>query len=101
MKNEKFWKVAELVLGVIAAALLVLILVLKLMGKDVVFVVYPIVGVVILFLVCDEIARSIRRRREKEEAEREAAEHPEQNVPEPELPKEAFEFDEPDEEPKQ
>ena len=101
MKKEKFWKIAEIVLGAIGAALLVLILVLKMTGRDVTMLVYPIVGVVILFLVCDEIARSIRRRREKEEADREKTEHPEEDVSESELPKEAFEFDEPDEEPKQ
>lgn len=99
--NEKFWKITEIVLGAIGAALLVLILVLKLMGKNVTPLTYPIVGVVILFLISDETARSIRRRREKEEAAREKAEHPQQQEPETSLPKDAFEFGDEAEEPKQ
>ena len=91
MKNEKGWKIAEIVLGALGAALLVLILVLKVMGKDVTALTYPLVGIVILFLICDEIARTIRRRREKEEAKENQAEQPEE--PEPTLPKDAFEFD--------
>ena len=77
MKNEKIWKIAEIVLGTLGAALLVLILVLKILGKDVTALTYPIVAVAILFLICDEIARSIRRRREKEEAAEKQAEQPE------------------------
>lgn len=101
MRNhEKFWKTAEIVLGAIGAALLVLILVLRLTGKNVTALTYPIVGVVILFLICDEFARSIRRRREKEEAEREKAEHPDAVEAENALPKDAFEFEETTEEPK-
>ena len=94
--NEKFWKTAEIVLGAIGAAMLIVILVLKILGNDVTTLTYPIVGIVILFLICDEVARSIRRRREKEEAAREEAENP--TEPEPVLPTEAFEFDEPSEE---
>ena len=85
--NERFWKIAAIVLGAVAAALLVLMLVLKLLGRQIVSLTYPIVGVIILFLICDEIARSIRRRREKEEAA--AEQKPEE--PETVLPKEAFE----------
>lgn len=88
MKNEKTWKTAEIVLGILGAALLVLILVLKVTGKDVTALTYPMVGIVILFLICDEIARTIRRRREKEEAKEEQTEEPETA-----LPKDAFEFD--------
>ena len=91
--NEKFWKAAEIVLGAIGAALLILILVLRLTGKDVSVLTYAIVGVVILFLIADEFARSIRRRREKEEAAREKAEHPDEQTPETALPKDAFEFE--------
>ncbi len=92
MKNhETFWKTAEIVLGSIGAALLIVILVLKIIGKDVTVLTYPMVGVVILFLISDEFARSIRRRREKEMAAKEEAENP--PVPEPELPTEAFEFE--------
>lgn len=97
--NEKFWKIAEIVLGSIGAALLVLILVLRLMGKNVTTLTYPIVAIVILFLVCDEFTRSIRRRREREAAAKEAAEHPQE--PETTLPKEAFDFEDKPEEPKQ
>ncbi len=97
--NEKFWKTAEIVLGALGAALLVLILVLKLMGKDVAVLTYPIVGIVILFLICDEFARTIRRRREKEETANEQAEQPDE--PETLLPKDAFEFGDEQKEPKQ
>ena len=92
--NEKFWKITEIVLGAIGAALLILILVLRILGKEVTMLVYPIVAIVILFLVSDEIARTIRRRREKEEAEREKTEHPEKHTGETILPKDAFEFEE-------
>lgn len=91
--NEKFWKIAEIVLGVIGAALLVLILVLRITGKEVSVLTYAIVGVAILFLIADEFARSIRRRREKEAAAREKAEHPDEGTPETALPKDAFEFE--------
>ncbi len=91
--NEKFWKIAEIVLGAIGAALLILILVLRITGKDVSALTYAIVAVVILFLIADEFARSIRRRREKEEAAREKAEHPDEQTPETALPKDAFEFE--------
>ena len=93
--NEKLWKILEIVFGAIGAALLVLLLVLKLMGRDVTVLTYPIVGVVILFLISDEFARSIRRRREKEEAAKEQAEQPEEA--ETALPKDAFEFEETEE----
>ena len=95
MKNERLWKTAEIVLGALGAALLAVILVLKILGKDVTALTYPMVGIVILFLICDELARSIRRRREKEEAEKQQPEEPE-----PTLPKDAFEFASEQEEPK-
>ena len=93
--NEKLWKIVEIVFGAIGAALLVLLLVLRLTGRDVTVLTYPIVGVVILFLISDEFARSIRRRREKEEAAKEQAEQPEEA--ETALPKDAFEFEETEE----
>ncbi len=93
--NEKLWKILEIVFGAIGAALLVLLLVLKLTGRDVTVLTYPIVGVVILFLISDEFARSVRRRREKEEAAKEQAEQPEEA--ETALPKDAFEFEETEE----
>ena len=92
--HEKIWKIAEIVLGIIGAAMLVLLLVLKYVGKDVTVLAYPIVGIVILFLICDEIARSIRRRCEKEEAAAEEPEQSEQPEQEPTLPTEAFDFEE-------
>lgn len=96
--NEKFWKTAEIIFGAIGAALLVAILVLRLLEKDVTAFAYAIVGVVILFLISDEFARSIRRRREKEEAARERESHPQDPQPETTLPAEAFEFtDKPEE----
>lgn len=95
--NEKFWKIAEIVLGCAGAALLVLILVLKMMGKDVTVLTYPIVGIVILFLICDEFARSIRRRREKEEAAGKRESDSGKQETEPTLPKDAFEFNGEDE----
>ncbi len=90
MKHELPWKTAEIVLGILGAALLVLILVLKIMGKDVTALTYPIIAIVILFLICDEIARTIVRRREKEEAARKPSEQ--QKEPETAMPKDAFEF---------
>ena len=98
MKNENSWKIAEIVLGALGAALLVLILALRLTGHDVVVLTYPMVAIVILFLISDELARSIRRRREKEEAANEQTEQP--DAPETTLPKEAFEFGDEQEEPK-
>ncbi len=95
MKNERLWKTAEIVLGALGMALLAVILVLKFTGKDVTALTYPMVGIVILFLICDELARSMRRRREKDEAEQAKPEEPE-----PTLPKDAFEFDARREEPK-
>lgn len=88
--KEKFFKTAEIVLGVIGAALLILMLVLKLIGKEVTAMTYPIVGVIVLFLISDEIARSCRRKREAENAEQQQAE--EAQEPETALPKDAFEF---------
>lgn len=89
--NAKFWKIAEIILGAIGAALLVLILVLRLTGKDVTVFSYVIVGVVILFLIADEYARSIRRRHEKE-AKTEQDSSPKED-PEGTLPKDAFDFE--------
>lgn len=91
--NEKFWKIAEIILGVLGGALMITALVLKLIGKNVLFLTYPIVGFVILFLICDEFARSIRRRREKENAAQEKGEQAETPESETALPKDAFEFE--------
>ncbi len=93
MNNEKLFKVLEIIFGVIGGALLVVILVLKLMQKDVTVLTYPIVAAVALFLISDEIKRAIRRRREWDEAEQKREAHPEADKPEPVLPEEAFTFD--------
>lgn len=98
--NERFWKTAEIVLGAIAAALLVLMLVLKLLGRQIVALTYPIVGVMILFLICDEVARVLRSRREKEEKTENGEESANASEPETALPKEAFETEEKSEESK-
>ncbi|MBR0508443.1 MAG: hypothetical protein IJJ86_07510 [Clostridia bacterium] len=92
-QKVKTWRIVSTVLAIIGAALLVTMLVLRLLGKEVMFLAYPIVGVMILFLIADELCRSAKRRIEKEAAEREKAEHPEENAPEPTLPQEAFEFE--------
>ena len=91
--NEKFWKTSEIILGVIGGALTITALVLKLIGKEILYLAYPIVGIVVLFLICDEFARSIRRRREKEKAEQEKREHPASTEEETALPSDAFEFE--------
>jgi hypothetical protein len=95
--NERFWRISEIVLGAMGAALLAVILVLKLLGHDITTLTYPMVGILLLFLICDEFARSIRRRQEKEKEAQEQAEHPLE--PEHELPTEAFDFDEPSDAP--
>ena len=93
-RREKGWKTAELVIGAIGAALLITILVLRLLKFDVLYLTYPLIGVVVLFLIADERARALKRKRLKEEAERDAAENPAPDEPESTLPREAFEFDE-------
>ena len=90
--NERIWKIMEIVLGVIGAALLVTILVLRLMGKNVTVFTYMIVGVVILFLIADEFARSIRRKHEKEQ-KKEKSDHSGTEDPKTSLPKDAFDFE--------
>ena len=102
--NERIWKIIEIVLGVIGAALLVTILVLRLMGKNVTVFTYMIVGVVILFLIADEFARSIRRKHEKEQKKEvknilistggsEESDHSGTEDPKTSLPKDAFDFE--------
>lgn len=90
--NERIWKIMEIVLGVIGAALLVTILVLRLMGKNVTVFTYMIVGVVILFLIADEFARSIRRKHEKEQ-KKEESDHSGTEDPKTSLPNDAFDFE--------
>jgi len=92
-RKVKIWRIVATVLAIIGAALLATMLVLRIAGKDVTVLTYPIIGVVILFLIADELARSMRRRIEKEEMEREMAAHPESFEPEPTLPPEAFQFE--------
>ena len=95
-RKEKVLQVIEIVLGALGAGLLITILVLKVLKHDVMALTYPLVGVVIAFLIVDEWARTVKRKRLKAEAEAEQGDAaPEQ--PESELPKEAFEFEEPEE----
>ena len=91
-RRERGWRIAEFVIGAIGAALLLTILVLKLLKFDVLLLSYPLVGVVILFLLADERVRMLKRKRLKKEAEQDAAETlaPAEET----LPKEAFEFEE-------
>ena len=91
-RRERNWRIAEYIFGGIGAALLVTILVLKILKFDITPWTLPLVAVVILFLISDERARMLRRKRIREQAE-EAEQAPIE--PEPTLPKEAFEFDEP------
>ena len=93
-RKEKAWKIAEIVFGAVGGALLLTILVLRLLKYDVLFLTYPLIGVVVLFLIADECARMLKRKRLAAEAAREAAEDPAPAEPESVLPKEAFEFDE-------
>ena len=90
-KKEKAWRTAEIVIGAIGAALLLTILILRLLKLDVLYLTYPLVGLVILFLISDDRARSFKRKRLKEQA---AAEENTDTQPEDALPREAFEFDE-------
>ena len=90
-RKEKIFRIAEIVIGSLGAALLVTILVLRSLKYDVLFLSYPLVGLVILFLLADDRARSLKRRREQAEAKPEDAESTE---PTETLPKEAFDFDE-------
>lgn len=93
-RREKGWRTASIVIGSIGAALLIAVLVLRILKHEVLYLVYPLVGIVILFLITDERARMLKRKRLKEEAERDGAQEPAQPDPEETLPKEAFEFEE-------
>lgn len=91
-RKEKILHAIEIALGVLGAGLLITILVLKVLKHDVMVFTYPLVGIVIAFLIIDEWARVTKRKRLQTEAEAEkTGTEPEQ--PESELPKEAFEFD--------
>ena len=91
-RKEKAWRTAEIVIGALAAALLITMLVLRILKFDVLYLSYPMVGLVILFLIADEFARAQKRKRLKAEADEKP--HNEPKEPEETLPKEAFEFDE-------
>ena len=92
-RKEKILHAIGIVFGALGAGLLIAILVLKILKHDVLVFTYPLVGVVIAFLIVDEWARITKRKRLAAEAEAEQAES-EPAQPESELPKEAFEFDE-------
>ncbi|MBR3128940.1 MAG: hypothetical protein IKF65_00290 [Clostridia bacterium] len=89
--KEKNWRIAEYIFGGIGAALLLTILILKVLKCDVMLWTLPLVAAVILFLIADDRARSLKRKRLKEEAKADADATTE---PEPTLPNEAFVFDE-------
>lgn len=91
-RKEKGWRIAEIVIGAIGALLLVTILILRLLKYDVLFMTYPLVGIVVLFLLADERARMLKRKRIKAEEKDDPNAKPAE--PEETLPKEAFEFDE-------
>lgn len=97
-RKEKILHAIEISLGVLGAGLLIAILVLKITKHEMLYLTYPLVGVVIAFLIVDECARVQKRKRLQAEAEAERTEN-ESERPESELPKEAFEFDETKEEP--
>lgn len=91
-RKEKIWRTTEIVLGALGAVLLIVILVLRLLKYDVLFLSYPLIGIVILFLLADECARSLKRKRIREEAAADETQTP--TEPAETLPKDAFEFDE-------
>lgn len=93
-RREKGWRIAEYIFGGIGAALLVTILVLRVLKRDVMLWTLPLVVAVILFLIADERARILRRRRLREEAKAEG--DAPQEPPKETLPKDAFEFDAPE-----
>ena len=90
-RKEKRWRIAEYIFGGIGAALLVTILILKILKYDIMLWTLPLVAVVIVFLIADDRARSLKRKRLAEEAKEAGDAVPE--PAEPVLPKEAFEFD--------
>ena len=93
-RKEKIWKTVELVFGILGAALLIAILVLRILKHNVMYLTYPLIGIVILFLVSDECARMLKRKRLKAEAEKEGEIQQAPEAPEGTLPKEAFDFEE-------
>lgn len=93
-KREKGWKAAELVIGAVGAALLIVILVLRILKYDVLYLTYPLVAVVVLFLIADERARMLKRKRISEEAARDAEEEPIPENTEQTIPKEACKINE-------
>ena len=97
--KEKFFRTAKIVLGILGGVLLIVMFVLRAIGKEVTAMTYPIVGVIVLFLVSDEISRYMRRCREAENGEKQQADEPQE--PEPTLPKDAFEFEDTEKEKEQ
>ncbi len=91
-RKEKILHAIEIALGVLGAGLVIAILVLKITKHEMLYLTYPLVGVVIAFLIVDECARAQKRKRLRAEAEAEQTEA----EPKPEadaMPKDAFEFD--------
>ena len=90
-RKEKTWRILEIVVGALGAALLIAILVLRILKHEILFLSYPLVGAVILFLLCDERARMLKRKRlPEDQKETKEAQQPSEDA----MPKEAFEFDE-------
>lgn len=88
-RKEKAWRIAGTILGGVGAALLVAILVLKLLKFDITWWTLPLVAVMVLFLIADDRARRLKRKRLAAEPKTEEP----QPAPEPTLPKDAFEFE--------
>ena len=92
-RKEKAWRITEIVIGAVGAVLLIVILVLRLLKHPVLYLTYPFVGIVILFLIADECARSLKRKRLQNEAKKAPSAEPSPEGSGETLPKEAFEFE--------
>ncbi len=89
-RREKLFRIASYVFGGIGAALLVAILVMKILRYDIMWWTLPLVAAVILFLITDEQARRLKRKRLAAEAK---ADGDVPSAPQETLPNEAFVFD--------
>lgn len=89
-RREKLFRIASYVFGGIGAALLVAILAMKILKHDIMWWTLPLIAAVILFLIADEQARRLKRKRLAEEAKADGDVPP---APEKTLPDEAFTFD--------
>lgn len=92
-RKEKAWRIVSIVFGALLACLLIVILVLQFTKREGLFLTYPLIGVLALFLISDELSRHYKHKIAEEEAKREAAK-PQPEQPEHTLPEEAFSFEE-------